>query len=808
MESENLISSSRVAVNNHLTLIGNKKGSQKNRRNALKSISETKLYPEIFTSPRDYLDNCIAPIVSCFDDDSDAMRENSVATILKILPQLGNTNLDETYQKIAEKTFYSIDRESTEEVSLLLVQLTKYLLELSSNETNPPNFDEYCPKTLLCLSKKLRERNPEMLKLACSTIDSLIKHCSQECLLNNANIIIPHLLNTCSHNQLVVRKQALLVLGNYYVESGSVHSLDVFCEKQEKFMEDPKQVFRTALVRFCRKLLIKHPQRLALFSDHLYPLLVSLYKLVPQRPISPSEVIKPIEETKEMNESITAFDALVKIGDQYKKDDPFLKDHPEVTIQFDEKRTYGIGLLSLMQNHFKDIYSKIKANLSDFKANTRKLGYTALISILQLAHEFASRFSYEILPKLTSLLINYPDESEIILRCFALTSSLTQLADVNEILLPKLTSEDVQTQEIEAYSVCLLNSPNDNDKDNESLEKAVSTILETGIWQKTENLNAIAQCVLSICKKNNDFKEKHIVEILNIILRVGEQGDSIPHFKDCFSKPIDVIIGENIKQLFEIPGKTPRFIEQILLTSPISYISAENDLVCNTIQSALKGYPTRTQLYSLVSQLCEKKAIVKISDQLLQAILDDMVWNSPLECIAPREKATIALGTIIRTGALSKERMNSKINDVFAMALSSLDDQSSDIVRTAAITTITEVVIRTDDIQKRYERLFDALKERLSDSLPPVRIGSANLMNTVITKWSKIKEIPNRLAEVIIFLDDESIEMREAITRFIYTCASIPQWKQSVIDALNHIIQHRYHPEAEVAAKEILTKLQ
>ena len=806
---ESPVTVSRVNINNLLTLIGNKKGSQRNRRNALKTISETQLFPTIFLTSRDFLDNCIAPIVSCFDDDSDSIRENAVDTVIKILPQLQTKELEEIFQKIAEKTFYSIDRESTEEVSLLLVQLSKYLAELPLEDTIPSNFDEYCPKILLCLSKKLRERNPEMLKLSCSTIQSLLKHCTKECLLSNANIIIPHLLNTCSHNQLVVRKQALTVLGDYYVTSGSVHSLDIFAEKQEKFMNDPKQVFRTTLVRFCRKLLVKHPQRLALFGIHLYPILVSLSKLIPNKPILPNEVVQTeIEETKELKEATTAFDALLKIGEQYKKDDPFLKDHPDLVIKFDSKRTYGIGLLSLMQNHFKQLLGKIKEHLNDFKANTRKLGYKALISLSYLAHEYASRFSYEILPKLIILLGNNPDESETILRCIALMSSLTQLADVNEIILPKITSEDVQVHEIEAYSVCLLNSPNDNDKDNESLTKAVSTILETGIWQKTENLNSIAQCVLSICKKSNDFKQKHIIEILHIILRVGEQGDAIQHFKDCFWKPIDEIIGENIKNLLEIPGKTPRFLEQILLSSPVSFISAENDLVCSTIQSELRGYPSRAKLYSLVTKLCEKKAIISISDKLLQAILDDMIWNSPLECIQSRENATIALGTALRTGALSSERMNEKITDIFAMSLSSLDDQSSDVVRSAAIVTLKEVVIRTKDIEKRYERLFDALKERLSDSLSNVRVGSAELLCIVVPKWTKIKAISGRLAEIIIFLDDESKEMREAITKFTYTVAAFDQWKQSAIDALNHIIQHRYHPEAEIAAKEILSKLQ
>ena len=600
-----------------------------------------------------------------------------------------------------------------------------------------------------------------------------------------------------------MRKLALKVLGSFYVASGAIHSLDGFVDKQNKFMQDSKQAFRTALVNFCAKLLTKHPQREGLYADHMYPLLVSLYKIVPNNPISPNEIIQPIQETKELNEAYKAFDALVTIGEQYKKDSDNLKDKDEIQVPFDDKRTYGIGLLTLIQTYFRKYLVKIKENLADFKANIRHLGYAALISLMHLSKEYTARYAPDILPKLIILLGNYPDESEIVYRSIALLSSLTPLADINNILLPKLTSEDCEAHELEAYSVCLLNAPcGDGD-----LENAVMSLLENGVWKKAENTNSCAQCVLSICKRNESFKQAHAVDLLHLMLRIGENGDALKHFDQCFNRPINEEMGEHLSQLLEIRAKTPRFIEQILLTVPISYLQQHNQLVCDTIISGLRGYESRTKMYHLAAQMCEKGGITFATDDLIQSILDDMIWTESNESNSTRESAIAALGMALKTNAFAADRMEAKINEIYAMILASLGDESSDSVRTSAIVTLKEVVLHSNAISNRFEGLFDALKNRLSDSLLQIRVGSVDLLCIIIPKCADNELVSQKLQDVIIFLDDESVEMRDAVTRFAYTAADFPQWKESVVNALNHIIQHRYHPEAEIQAKDILSKI-
>ena len=56
MESEKKAQFSRISAINEINLILNKKGSQKARKNALISLSQTKLYPDAFITSHDFLE--------------------------------------------------------------------------------------------------------------------------------------------------------------------------------------------------------------------------------------------------------------------------------------------------------------------------------------------------------------------------------------------------------------------------------------------------------------------------------------------------------------------------------------------------------------------------------------------------------------------------------------------------------------------------------------------------------------------------------------------------------------------------------
>jgi hypothetical protein len=331
--------------------------------------------------------------------------------------------------------------------------------------------------------------------------------------------------------------------------------------------------------------------------------------------------------------------------------------------------------------------------------------------------------------------------------------------------------------------------------------------LSSGIFKITEDIDTTAQCVLAVCKRNESYRESHKVDLIHLMLRLGENGDALSIFKDCFNDPLDQVIGENLREILEIKAKTPRFISQVLTWAPNEAIASENELVCETIISGLRGYQSRTALYRLLAELCNRGALRNCSDELLQSVLDSMIWTPATECIPTREAATTALGAMIKTQVLSHEMLQEKNTAIFSMSLASLDDQSSDLVRSAAIVTIKEVVTHTDNLENRFDRLFDALKERLADSLTQVRLGAADLLCILLPRCTSNKEVASKLSEVVVFMDDESVEMRNSISRFCETVAAIPQWKKPIIEALNNLVNCNYHPEAAIMAKGLLSKL-
>ena len=368
-------------------------------------------------------------------------------------------------------------------------------------------------------------------------------------------------------------------------------------------------------------------------------------------------------------------------------------------------------------------------------------------------------------------------------------------------MLPKINF-DSSPQFVEAFSVCLLNCPCTDD----DLEAALVTILKSSLFTSNDYVNFCAQCILSICARSESFKESHILELLEVILRIGENGDPIPIFKSSFNKPIEEIIGENIVGLLSLKGKSSRFIEQVLMNSPDKFIKENNDLVCSTIVSGLLGFNSRTVMYRLVSQLCNKGCIVHCSDELLQSVLDDMIWTSGNESVPTREGATVAIGSLIRSGALDQSQTTGKINEIFAMTLSSMDDSTSDLVRSSGIVSIKEVLMRCECRENHILRLFESLKERLTDSLMNVRVGAADLLCMLLPRIDN-NEVIGKLHDVLIFIDDESVEMRESISRLTLMLSELPKWREAVIESLKKIEKECYHKESEKLTKELLIKI-
>ncbi|EAY10948.1 hypothetical protein TVAG_260340 [Trichomonas vaginalis G3] len=781
-------------LNSLLTQLGSDR--PRDRLNSLKSISDLEISPALlYENPVDFLNSCVKPIVFHFDDSSESVRENSLLLTIKLFEQLGNKALDDTYRTMLSMIFLRLEKEDREEISNLLVDLLKNLASLPTPETLPTKFDEYCYDAFKALSKKFDSNDPQMKLRACDCLDAVVNHCTQECLYLNTPVVINNIRKNLTYRQVEIRRRSLETLSNILIKSG--YMLDQFSELLEKLAEDEKLIVRKALVKFCEDMLVQHPQRSQMYGEYLFPILCSLSKIVPVRPVLPNETLKPVELVKEGYE---AYKSLKEIANKYASD---LNLGDQIEIAFDGKRKLPSSALQLLHENFKIYINRILTLISDWQSHSRHLGFAAFKSLVHVSNAYSARYAPQILMTLVTALRDHPDEAEETQRCIALFAEMTSLAEVNAILLPKI-SERCTKELIEALSISIVNCQ----FSDEDLGATLDSFIINRVFDMTDIINQAAQLIIAICRKSQEFREKNVVPLATSILRICEHADALPQFEICFDSPLSEIFGNYLPPLLDTQRKSHRFLTLLLKHSPPKDVAEIYPSVCTAMIESLTSGAARTAIYKLITELSVSKALPAVTQSLVSAVLDDMVWKSGKEYIPVRESATSALGSLLREKCINQELFDSNLALIFPMALASLDDQTSDMVRSAAVATMREVVQMTKDLTPKYPRLFEALKGRLSDPLVPVRVGSADILCTVVCRCHDVEEIPKQLQDVIIFMDDSCLEMRESISRFCVSVASIPKLKDAVLQTMKDLIPKFYHQEGKILDQEVINQIQ
>lgn len=772
--------------------IGVSKGT---KLRALDELAKMEIFPNLISQPTDLLNNVIKPIVFHFDDTSEAIREHSIITATKLLQQLGNNSLDDTYRTILEMIFVRLEREDKEEVSNNLVDLLKYLSELPTQDTIPSTFDQYCYESLVAISKKLDSKDPKMKLRACDTLDSVVDHCSEEFLHQNISVVMKNLIINLTFRQVEIRKRSIQTLGHALVKSRYV--IEDFAELEKTLAMDEKSAIRTALVKFSERMLVEHQNRAELYGKHLLPVLASLSKLIPNHPITPGEAVKPTEATIEAK---AAFKALVNIANQYSAD---LKLQESLEIDFDQERKFPSSTLQLIHEYFETYMKIILPLVADWQNRTRQLGYAALKSLVHVSNAYSARYAPQIIQALVSALKNFPDESEEIMRCMSLFSSFTDLGDINAILLDQI-AKNVTKELMEALSIGIINTPNFTE---ENLGQILDSLITNKCYDVVDVISQVGQVVVSLCTKDKQFTEKNTIALVQIILRICEHADALQQFENCFDHPLKEIFSQNLTALLDTPAKSYRFVCLLLSTASSESVAEISPFVCTSLVQCLTSPQAKTNIYKLLANLASSHSLPVVTNALVEAVLSDMDWRSEKAYIAVRENATASFGALLRENCVSQEVFDSIADKAISNTLASLHDPISDIVRSAAVATIREVVRMTQDLAPRFTRLFDALSDRLKDPLVPVRVGSADILGTVVCRCTGVDDVPGRLEEVIIFMDDGCLEMRESIARFCMMVSENPAWKDSVIKALEKSDSY-YHDEAKQLGKEVLHQIQ
>ena len=271
-----------------------------------------------------------------------------------------------------------------------------------------------------------------------------------------------------------------------------------------------------------------------------------------------------------------------------------------------------------------------------------------------------------------------------------------------------------------------------------------------------------------------------------------------------------------MSDLLKSEDKTPQFLTHLMLTAPPEAIKANQDLACSELSSATKNNEqnpeAKASIEILITKLADRGAFENVSMDFVQVVLDDMIWCAGKAKIPYRENATYALGSLIKSNAISDEILNDQIEKILPMILSSLDDSWADCVRVAGSVCMLEFVKRSKNDDKEFDKIYPAMKERLDDHVIQVRLMAAKIFAIYLPKCADSPSItdqeliPQKWNELFIFIDDDNEEIRAAAADLVRSVAKVPKWKESVVKNLKE--QKNFHPESNDLCQKIVSELQ
>jgi len=789
-------------INELLTLLNSKIKSE--RIKSATSLQDVKIFPQLVNNIDELLNKYIVQIISHLDDESDAVREKSAKVLGNFLKQIGIQSLDAQLITVMPSLYQRLLKEPVEEVSVLLIEIVLYFVELIGPDTFPASWDNYSEMTFSILSHTFKASDPRMKVLSSSVLIKMSSKCVGYSLKPLAGKLILSIIPNLKHRQQDVRKSSLAALAELYALTHTEDHTDKVFEIIQKLSDDRAQVVRLAVIGFCETLLTKHDIRHVFYSPFCLPLLFSIYPIVPPRPVFEGETLPKIEETLE---SKAAYDSLVKIGLQHEKDKA--EDYRNElqytdTIMFDNEREISHGLKHIIQDMFVKFMDNLLPMLSDWTEQTRLFGFRSIISLLYMVKEYSTRYAPQILTALATSIRDIRGDNDIAMRCAAMLSSNVPGIDLVMFLAPRLTNEGPK-EIVMLITACLTNSTfNDGE-----LATIMTAFNNNRVYEAINSLDYLAQAVLAMIARSVEFREINTHSILTIILRICEKADALHHFENCFDRPLATVFSEQMSTLLTVGDKTPKFLSHLLLTVPsesvMMNIGHVNQSLCMALESETES---KTAIYQLVSNLCKKGSLSEIDDPLLEKLISDIAWRAGKEYVPLREAATIALGDVIEYGALSVEVLDANIEKVLPMILSSLDDSWSDVVRVAGAVTAKKFLIKSTSSFLKFDDVYAGIRQRLDDHLISIRIMAAECFGIFLPKCRSIEIVPSKWKELLLFIDDENPEIREAIYQMIVVIGkAVPEWKESLSSTISEMNPNNYHKEATELGERALIEL-
>ncbi|EAY01167.1 hypothetical protein TVAG_189530 [Trichomonas vaginalis G3] len=832
-----------------------KETNAKKRIEGFNELAKLTIFPTLVPSIDYFIAEILVQVIQRSNDQYDSVRVACMNCLFTLIKQLGTKNFDSVLATVLPTLFNRIKSENCEEVLVAILNILVYFVDLTGVETVPSTWDEYARPTIIALATSCASNAPDVKLLSAQILETMCGKIARSMYrevydleaedeakqkINYSEALINALLKNIVHRNKDIRKQTLQALAKFYVITTSEYKFDSIATLLEQMIDDRILSVRLAVVDYVKTLLVQHDNRHMYYSQYLPILLTSIYSLVPVRKITEDEVVKQPEVTKQAYQAWKALDAIGKQHEVDKKDDYAQEKEYIGPTDFDEKRKICVGLRHILQDNYKQMMDHLIPKLIEWTEQIRVFGLRAVASLIQLTGQYSVKTVVDVMKTLGQSIKTIRGDQEFAMRVAAILASNVNEDDLIAPIVSNFTNEGPR-EIVLLLQVALVNAKFSDG----GLASIIDGINNNRVFDALDCINNLAEAVLAlIVHANENFRDVNSNIILITILRIGEKGDAMHYFENCFGRPLATVFSEQMQNLLRVTDKSSGYLSKLLLKVPPYAIQNNLRDVCQAIcesiaQSEQEG---TKELMDLITTLCYKGAITDITEQLFDLVINKMEWSIGKENVPPREAATLALAALLKSDAITQERCDESLDKILPAVLSALDDSWSDPVRVAAIALAREFIAKSNKLNTKFSEIYKAIRERMDDHVLSVRVNAVSLMADFLVKCSQTKDqipaetpatteeekpkdggenkdkkkeeipvkyedIPKKFEDLLVFIDDMVKEVREAMEIFCERVGSVEEWKEPLSTTLKSVIQNNNHDDATELANKALEKL-
>jgi hypothetical protein len=290
--------------------------------------------------------------------------------------------------------------------------------------------------------------------------------------------------------------------------------------------------------------------------------------------------------------------------------------------------------------------------------------------------------------------------------------------------------------------------------------------------------------------RSEEFADVNAVNLLVMILKICEQKDVTEDFANAFGRPLGRVMSEHLQMLLMSAQVTPKFLRTLLTVADPTVIKECQRHVCNTIT---KVYERDTPvLAQVIESLAQKQAFENLATDFIERIL------------ATGAEATSMLRALLKADAIDPA-IYGKDSEILLGGLLQSMSQTEEAERLTALHAMKLFEEKAQFSTAQFPKVYTGLIERLKDHMIPIRVCAAEVLGRYLPKCIDVEDVPGKLPEIVISIDDEAEEIRTAVADLCRCIANVDQWKPLLIDIIEK--QSNYHSEASDVCAQLLREL-